>query len=67
MRIPVIGLVDVAEATTWTGDPTVEPVAGDLIVTPANEAATSESVQQSRRTACLKDLSRETLTRCARV
>jgi len=34
----VIGLVEVAEATKWTGDPDVDPGVGELTVTPAKEA-----------------------------
>ena len=34
----VIGCEDVAEATKWTGDPDVDPVAGELTVTPAKDA-----------------------------
>ena len=34
----VIGFTDVAEATKWTGDPEVDPVAGELTVTPAKDA-----------------------------
>jgi hypothetical protein len=38
MRIAVTGKDDDAEATKWTGDAEVEPGAGELTVTPANEA-----------------------------
>jgi hypothetical protein len=34
----VIGRVADAEAMKWTGDPVVDPGAGELIVTPANDA-----------------------------
>lgn len=65
--MPVIGLVDVADARTCTGDPTAEPLAGDLIVTPAKEAATSEKAQQNRRTAYFNDLSRGKFQQVGRV
>jgi hypothetical protein len=35
----VIGRDDDAEATKWTGELSVEPDTGELIVTPANEDA----------------------------
>jgi hypothetical protein len=34
----VTGFEDVAEATKWTGDPDVDPGAGELTVTPAKAA-----------------------------
>jgi len=40
----VIGSVEPAEATKWTGDPEVVPAAGELTVTPANEVAARASV-----------------------
>lgn len=46
----VIGLAAVAEATTWTGDVSVEPAVGELTVTPAKEAAARLMVTTSRRT-----------------
>ena len=52
MRMAVIVWVEVAEATKWTGDPTVEPVVGELTVTPANEIADNPRVIVSRRKAC---------------
>jgi len=48
----VIGWLELAEATKWTGDPTVEPVVGELRVTPANEIAVNPRVIISRRKAC---------------
>lgn len=51
MRIAVIGLVELAEATTWTGDPTVELFAGEVTVTPALEIAVNAKVISSSRTA----------------
>jgi hypothetical protein len=50
----VIGWVDeedVAEATKWTGDPEVDPGAGELTVTPANEAPARPRVVISNRIA----------------
>ena len=44
MRIAVIGKVDDAEATKWTGDPEVDPGAGEVTVTPANEDAASTRI-----------------------
>jgi hypothetical protein len=38
MRMAVIGLVELAEATKWLGDATVDPFAGEVTVTPANAA-----------------------------
>lgn len=34
-----MGSDDDAEATKWTGEPSVEPAVGELIVTPAKEDA----------------------------
>jgi hypothetical protein len=51
-----MGRLELADATTWTGDATVEPADGDLIVTPANDTAMSEMAQQNRRMAYFKDL-----------
>jgi hypothetical protein len=34
----VMGWVEVAEATTWTGEAEVDPVVGELTVTPAKDA-----------------------------
>jgi hypothetical protein len=47
----VIGKADVAEATKWTGDPDVDPVAGELTVTPAKDAVASVRVVISIRIA----------------
>src|SRR5437016_2035771 len=52
MRIAVIGKVDDAEATKWTGDPEVDPGAGEVTVTPANEDAASTKIAITDRTAC---------------
>ena len=49
MRIAVIGCVELAEATKCTGEPVVAPLAGELTVTPANEAAEKARVATSRR------------------
>jgi hypothetical protein len=47
----VMGCVEVAEATKWTGDPEVDPVAGELTVTPAKDAEARDSVVSSNRIA----------------
>jgi hypothetical protein len=47
----VMGCVEVAEATKWTGDPEVDPVAGALIVTPAKDAEARIKVVSSNRIA----------------
>jgi len=47
----VMGLADVAEATKWTGDPDVDPAAGELTVTPAKAAAARVMVVISNRIA----------------
>jgi hypothetical protein len=47
----VTGLVDVAEATKWTGEVDVDPVVGELTVTPAKEAVARARVIISNRTA----------------
>ena len=47
----VIGRVDEAEATKWTGDPAVDPGAGELTVTPANDAPARPRVVISSRIA----------------
>src|SRR5437588_8894290 len=52
MRIAVIGKVDEAEATKWTGDHEVDPGAGEVTVTPANEDAASTRIAITDRTAC---------------
>jgi hypothetical protein len=44
----VMGWVDVAEATKWTGEPEVDPAAGELTVTDANEVAARARVAISR-------------------
>lgn len=45
----VIGWVEVAEATKWTGDPDVDAAVGELTVTPAKDAAASVRVVNSNR------------------
>jgi hypothetical protein len=45
----VTGFVDVAEATKWTGDPDVDPAAGELTVTPAKDAVARATVVSSTR------------------
>jgi hypothetical protein len=40
----VMGRDDDAEATKWTGEPEVEPGAGELIVTPAKADAAKSSM-----------------------
>jgi hypothetical protein len=47
----VIGWVEVAEATKWTGDPAVDPAAGELTVTPAKDAAARLRVMINNRIA----------------
>jgi len=47
----VIGCVDVAEATKWTGDPAVDPAAGELTVTPAKDAVARVRVAINNRIA----------------
>jgi hypothetical protein len=49
IRIKVIGFVEVAAATTWTGDVSVEPDNGELTVTPANETAARLMITTNRR------------------
>ena len=49
MRMAVIGLVELAEATKWTGDPVVEPEVGELTVTPAKDAADKANRTTSRQ------------------
>jgi len=44
----VMALLEVAVATTWTGEATVAPFCGELTVTPANETAAREVVTMSR-------------------
>jgi hypothetical protein len=44
----VMALLEVAVATTWTGEATVVPFCGELMVTPANETAAREIVTVSR-------------------
>jgi hypothetical protein len=56
MRIAVIGLVEVADATTWAGELTVAPSVGDVTVTPAI-AVLATNVFPSRttkRAACFR-------------
>jgi hypothetical protein len=43
--MPVIGEEDTAPATNCTGDPTVEPAAGDVTVTPAKAAEVEARVR----------------------
>jgi hypothetical protein len=45
----VTGFVDVAEATKWTGDPDVDPDAGEVTVTPAKDAVARVRVVISNR------------------
>jgi hypothetical protein len=47
----VMGFADVAEATKWTGDPDVDPAAGELTVTPAKDAAARVSTVINNRIA----------------
>jgi len=47
----VTGLAEVAEATKWTGDPDVDPAAGELTVTPANAAVARVMVAINNRSA----------------
>jgi hypothetical protein len=47
----VMGLADVAEATKWTGDPDVDPVVGELTVTPAKDAVARVRLMISSRKA----------------
>lgn len=49
----VIGFVELAEATKWTGDPEVDPAAGELTVTPAKDAAARVRMVISNRIAFL--------------
>ena len=42
--------VEVAEATTWTGEAEVDPVVGELTVTPAKDAEASVIMIISDRT-----------------
>jgi len=44
----VMALLEVAVATTWTGEATVAPFCGELMVTPANETAAREVVTMRR-------------------
>jgi hypothetical protein len=53
----VMGRDDDAEATKWTGEPEVEPDAGELIVTPANEDAANIRVTITYRIAFCTALS----------
>jgi hypothetical protein len=46
-----MGLVEVAEATKWTGEVVVVPDAGEVIVTPAKDAALSARAMVSNRRA----------------
>ncbi len=46
-----MGLVELAEATKWTGDVVVDPEVGEVIVTPAKEAALRARVVISTRRA----------------
>jgi hypothetical protein len=46
----VIGLAEVADATTRTGEETVLPFCGEVIVTPANDTPANENVTMRRRT-----------------
>jgi hypothetical protein len=47
----VIGFADVAEATKWTGDPDVDPAAGEFTVTPAKAAVARVKVAMINRIA----------------
>jgi hypothetical protein len=47
----VIGWEEVAAATKWTGDPAVDPVVGEVTVTPAKDAAAKVRVMMSNRIA----------------
>jgi hypothetical protein len=47
----VMGWVEVAEATKWTGEPDVDPAEGELTVTPAKDAAPNIRVVNSNRIA----------------
>jgi hypothetical protein len=46
-----MGWAELAEATKWTGEPEVDPGAGELTVTPAKEAAPNSRVVNSNRMA----------------
>jgi hypothetical protein len=46
-----MGLVELAEATKWTGDVVVDPEVGEVIVTPAKDAALRARVVISNRRA----------------
>jgi hypothetical protein len=52
----VMGLAEEAVATTWTGEATVVPFFGELMVTPANETAVREIVTVKRLMNFLKIL-----------
>ena len=47
----VMGWVEVAEATKWTGDPDVDVAVGELTVTPAKDAAANDRVVNSNQVA----------------
>ena len=49
-----MGWVEVAEATKWTGDPAVDPLAGEVTVTPAKDAEAKARVVRSNRIAFFK-------------
>ena len=51
MRMPVIGLVEAAEATRCAGELTVELLAGDETVTPANAETVSTATTERERMA----------------
>ncbi len=56
MVIEVIGFEDVADATKWTGEPTVDPGAGDETVTPANAVAAAKVTMSMARAHVFSDL-----------
>jgi hypothetical protein len=47
----VMGLAELAEATKWTGEVDVDPVVGELTVTPAKDAVAIARVIASNRIA----------------
>ena len=49
MRMPVIGLVEVAEATKWAGELTVDLLAGELTVTVAKAEIARMVTTENRR------------------
>jgi hypothetical protein len=61
MRMPVICLLEVADATKWAGDDTVELFAGEVTVTAA-KAETVRATKANKERMALFNVNRKTLS-----